>query len=171
MYFSFMMVRTENHSGGTKYTFNPWMTTNTRHLQRICPVLRLRSSLRCLVPSVYELMGFPQRHRDLSFKTPRAGPQRPCSDVCIRLKLLAHRSTRTGAHNTPGVWFHTFSVKDLYESPELLIPGWKKTVACKARIWPPDKMEDRTLQRQNQKPGLILVVVVSTQLIHNAFVF
>lgn len=85
MYFSFLMVRTENHSGGTKYTCNPWMTTNTRRLQRIAPVLR-RSSLRCLLPSVYELMASSQRDRDLSLKR-RSQATALCSDFCIRIKL------------------------------------------------------------------------------------
>lgn len=140
MYFSFMMVRTENHSGGTKYTFNPRMTTNTRHLQRICPVLR-RSSLRCLLPSVYGLMGFPQRHPDLSLKRPEPGLSARVQTFCIRLiKLWNHRSARTGAHDTPGVCFHTFSVTDLYEFAWTVDPRMRNGRGQK--VWPPPPGRD-----------------------------
>lgn len=136
MYFAFMMVQTENHSGGTKYTFNnPRMTTNTRHLQRICPVLR-SSSLRCLLPSVYGLMGFPQRHPDRSLKRQEPGLSARVQTFCIQLKLW-----HTAAHGqVPPTYLSTHSVWRIFTNlPELLIPGWE-TVACK--VWPPPPGRD-----------------------------
>lgn len=137
MYFSFMMVITENHSGGTKYT-------NTWRLQRICSVLH-RSSLRCLLPSVYGLMGSSQKDRDLCLKHPEPGDSAVLRHL-HPIKALAHRSTWTGAHDTPCIYFHRFSVKDLYEC----LNCWshdENLFACKARPWSPDEM-DRTRQRQ-----------------------
>lgn len=160
MYFSFMMVITENHSGGTKYT-------NTWRLQRICSVLH-RSSLRCLLPSVYGLMGSSQRDRDLCLKHLEPGD----SAVLRRLhpiKALAHRSTWTGAHDTPCIYFHRFSVKDLYECLNCWSHDEKLSRAKHDRD---RRTRWRTeLDSDKSQAWTRLVVVVSTQLIHNAFVF
>lgn len=151
MHFSFMMVITENHSGGT----------NTRRLQRICPFPR-RSSLRCLLPSVYGLMSLSQWYRDLTQATA------PCSDICIRLKLW-HTAAHGQVPMTPPAYITTGSVLRILINAWTVDPTMQNLRAKYGRDrWTRWRTE---LNSGKSQAWTLLVAAVSIQLIHNSFVF
>lgn len=102
---SSMMVMTENHSRGAKYTYNPWMTTfsNTWRLQQNCPAPRC-SSLRCLLPSVWKLVALSHRYR----ATPSKQPEPDDSAVLDRARPFKSSGTCSKPPREKGsTWTHT----------------------------------------------------------------
>lgn len=124
-------------------------------LQQNCPAPR-RSPLRCLLPSVWKLVALSDSYRATSSKQPepadsavlnRARPFKS-SGTCLK---PPRKKGSTWTHTA-----HTFSTGPLLR------------ICTNARTRrPPDEMEDKA----RQQAWTCLVAVMSTQLIHNAFLF